>query len=79
MRYVKKTKHDHESTFYLMDFDELGVVGQLALSAFQRHQNYRHATNIDAFRGHVLIFGHFRQIFFDPKTSKLMNFGDFSA
>ena len=69
MRYVKKSKPGHESTFYLMDFDELGVVGKLALSAFQRHQNYHQPSNIDAFRGNILIFGHFRSIFFDQKIS----------
>ena len=55
--------------FYLMDFDELGVVGKLALSAFQRHQNYHQPSNINTFRGNIVIFGHFRPIFFDQKIS----------
>ena len=75
MRYVKKSKPGHESTFYLMDFDELGVVGKLALSAFQRHQNYHQPSNIDAFRGNIVIFGHFRPIFFDQKISIFDAFG----
>ena len=70
------SKHGRESTFYYMDFDELSVVGKLTLSAFQRHQNYRHATNICAFRCHILIFGHFRQIFFHQKIIILTHFGD---
>ena len=62
-----------------MDFDELGVVGKLALSAVERRQNYYQPTRIDAFHDHVLILRHFRPIFFDKKTSKLEHFGVFSA
>ena len=62
-----------------MDFDELGVVGKLALSAVERRQNYYQPTNIDAFHDHVLILRPFRLIFFDKKTSKLDHFGVFSA
>ena len=42
---------------------KLGIVGKLALSATQRHQNHRQPTNIDSFRGHVLIFAHFHTFF----------------
>ena len=63
------SKHGRESTFYCMDFDELGVVGQLALPAFQRHQNHHQPSNINTFRSNIVIFGHFRPIFFDQKIS----------
>ncbi len=32
-----------------MDFDELGVVGKLALSAIERRQNHHQPSNINAF------------------------------
>ncbi len=49
----------HESTFYWSDFDELGVVGKLALSAIERRQHHHQPSDINAFYDHVLIFGHF--------------------
>ncbi len=64
----------HESTFYCIDFDELGVVGKLALSAVERHQNHHQPTNIDAIHDHILNFGPFRQIFFDKKNIKIDTF-----
>ena len=69
--------------FYWSDFTDLGADRKLRLSALQRRHFLRNPTKIDAFRGHVLIFGHFRKIsskkkrrffdifavFFDSKTS----------
>ena len=72
--WIWKSIRGHES-----DLDELGVVGKRALSAIERHQNYHQPTNIDAFHGHVLIFGHFGQISLGQKTSKLIHFGAFLA
>ena len=63
---------------YCMDFDELGVVAKLALSAFQRHQNHHQPTNIDVFRGHVVIFAHFRS-FFLVKNQFFQQFQTFSS
>ena len=38
--------HGHESTLYYTDFDEVGVVGLLALSANQRRQNDNQPSDI---------------------------------
>ena len=71
--WIFESKHDHESTFYWTDFDDLGVVGKLALPAVDRRQNYHQPSYIDAFHGHVLNFGHFHA----EKTPKCSNFDVF--
>ena len=70
------SKHGRESTFYCMDFDELGVVGQLALPDFQRHQNHHQPSNIYTFRSNIVILVIFGRFFSTKKSAFLMHFGD---
>ena len=50
-----KSKYSYESTLYLSDFDDFGVVGKLRPSAFQRHQARKNPVSIRLIHGHVLI------------------------
>ena len=41
-----ETKHGHELTIYWTDFDNVGVVGKLAILAVERHQNHLHPKSL---------------------------------
>ncbi len=51
---IRNSKHGHEPDLYCSVFDELGVVEELAVSAFQRHQARQKRSSISPVRGHVL-------------------------
>ena len=52
---TRKSKHDHEWTVDLTDFDDVGVVGKLTVPAFQRRQARKNPLGLRSIRGHVLI------------------------
>ena len=53
---LAESKHGHERGQYLTDFDDFGVVEELGVRAFQRHQNHQNPLGIDPVQGHVLIW-----------------------
>ena len=56
------SKHVHESTLYLIIFDDFGVVRKLRPRALQRHQNRRKWWGIRSIRAHVLIWFSFNGV-----------------
>ncbi len=49
-----ESKRNHEPHLYCSVFDELIVVEELTVSAFQRHQARQKRSSISPVRGHVL-------------------------
>ena len=53
---LAESKHGHERGQYLTDFDDFGLVEELRVRTFQRHQNHQNPLGIDPVQGHVLIW-----------------------
>ena len=53
---LAESKHDHERGQYLTDFDDFGVVEEMRVRVFQRHQNHQNPLSIDTVQGLVLIW-----------------------
>ena len=53
---LAKSKHGHERGQYLKDFDDFGVVEELRVRVFRRHQNRQNPLGIDPVHDHVLIW-----------------------
>ena len=53
---LAETKHGYERGQYLTDFDDFGVVEELRVRAFHRHQNNQNPLGIDPVQGLVLIW-----------------------
>ncbi len=51
---IWNSKHGQEADVYCFDFNKLGVVEELTVSAFQRHQARQKRSSITPVRGHVL-------------------------
>ena len=53
---LTKAKHGHGRGQYLSDLDDFGLVEELRVRAFQRHQNHQKPRGIDPVQGLVLIW-----------------------